>query len=113
MTVLCVLGIRFQRMYLHAREMNWWQQFSIVFSFLEDVLGSSSSSDFAGNLTTSDERDFSALIKEEALDQSVANRLSARWELLSVEVWEFCRALPNMIPFIQESLQVGVLKALV
>ncbi|KAI9368808.1 hypothetical protein BJX61DRAFT_196902 [Aspergillus egyptiacus] len=103
--VLCVLGVRFERTYLHSREMNWSKPFSVVFSFLEDILGSTSSTDFARNLTTADERDFSALLEEETFDKNVASRLCVRWELISIDVWECCTALPYLIGFIQECLQ--------
>ncbi|KAL4805536.1 hypothetical protein BDV18DRAFT_21205 [Aspergillus unguis] len=108
MKVLSVLGVRFERTYLHAREMDWSRQFSIAFSFLEDVLDSSSSTDFASDfprtLTSSDENDFAPLLDEEALNKSVAIRLAYRWEVLSIEVWECCKALPEIIPHIQGSL---------
>jgi hypothetical protein len=106
--VLCVLGIRFERTYLHSREMKWSQPFSIVFSFLEDILNSTSSSDFARTLTTTDEREFTGLIDQGSFDEDLARRLSVRWEKLSIDVWECCKALPKMIEYIQESLQVGV-----
>ncbi|KAL2831176.1 hypothetical protein BDW59DRAFT_7874 [Aspergillus cavernicola] len=102
---LCVLGIRFERTYLHSRGMNWSQEFTIAFSFLEDILRSTSSTDFARILTCTDERDFAELAEEEAFDKILANRLSIRWELLSIDVWECCRALPDMIEYIQECLQ--------
>ncbi|KAL4783057.1 hypothetical protein BJX76DRAFT_348923 [Aspergillus varians] len=103
--VLSVLGIRFERTYLHSREMNWTRPFSIIFSFLEDILNSPTSTEFARNLASSDERDFAALTEEGTLDKSLANRLSVRWELLSIDVWECCRALPDSIEYIQGCLQ--------
>ncbi|KAL2868427.1 uncharacterized protein BJX67DRAFT_57538 [Aspergillus lucknowensis] len=103
--VLCVLGIRFERTYLHSREMKWSRPFSIVFSFLEDVLASESSMDFARTLTGTDERDFSKLVDQEVFNSTLANRLSVQWEKLSIDVWECCRALPDMIEYIQECLQ--------
>ncbi|KAL3489299.1 hypothetical protein BJX62DRAFT_239238 [Aspergillus germanicus] len=103
--VLCVLGIRFERTYLHSREMKWSQPFSIVFFFLEDILNSTSSSDFARTLTTTDEREFTGLIDQGSFDKDLARRLSVRWEKLSIDVWECCKALPKMIEYIQESLQ--------
>ncbi|KAL2808390.1 hypothetical protein BJX63DRAFT_35459 [Aspergillus granulosus] len=103
--VLCVLGIRFERTYLHAREMKWSQPFSIVFFFLEDILNSTSATDFARTLTTADEREFAGLIDQGTFDENLAHRISVRWEKLSIDVWECCKALPKMIEYIQESLQ--------
>ncbi|KAL2836119.1 hypothetical protein BJY01DRAFT_238432 [Aspergillus pseudoustus] len=103
--VLCMLGVRFERTYLHSREMKWSQPFSIVFFFLEDILDSASSTDFARTLTTTDEREFAGLVDQGTFDEKLAHRLSVRWETLSIEVWECCRALPKMIEYVQESLQ--------
>ncbi|KAL3436736.1 hypothetical protein BDV09DRAFT_164295 [Aspergillus tetrazonus] len=103
--VLSVLGVRFARWYLHAQEMDWSRPFSIVFSFLEDMDSSDSPMNFARNLTRSVERDFALLIEGGTLDKTVANRLSERWHLLSVEVWECCKALPETIRFIHECLE--------
>ncbi|KAL4997669.1 hypothetical protein BDV10DRAFT_90329 [Aspergillus recurvatus] len=103
--VLSVLGVRFARWYLHSSEMDWSRPFSIIFSFLEDMDGSDSPMSFARNLTRSDERDFALLIEGRTVDKSVANRLSDRWHLLSVEVWECCKALPESIRFIHECLE--------
>ena len=105
--VLSVLGVRFARWYLHAQEMDWSRPFSIVFSFLEDMDSSDSPVSFARNLTRSVERDFALLIEGGTLDKTVANRLSERWHLLSVEVWECCKALPETIRFIHECLEVS------
>ncbi|KAL3466726.1 hypothetical protein BJX64DRAFT_215452 [Aspergillus heterothallicus] len=103
--VLCVLGTRYERTYLHSKEMNWTRPFSIVFSFLEDILNSASSTDFARTLTTADEREFAGLVAQGVLDAELAHRLSVRWEKLSIDVWECCMALPKIIEYVQESLQ--------
>ncbi|KAL4922239.1 hypothetical protein BDW62DRAFT_80010 [Aspergillus aurantiobrunneus] len=104
--VLCVLGIRFERTYLHSRDMNWSRPFSIAFSLFEDIERSSSSSlELARGLTSLDEQDFAALTEEGTFDKNIANRLSVRWELLSIDVWECCKALPDQLEVIQESLQ--------
>ncbi|KAL4863783.1 hypothetical protein BDV12DRAFT_22373 [Aspergillus spectabilis] len=103
--VLAVLGIRFQRTYLHSQEMNWFRPFSVSFSFLEDVLNSRSPEDFARNMTSADEEGFASLIEEGSFDHSVANRLAVQWEALSIGVWECCKALPDQIEYIQACLQ--------
>ncbi|RDW86210.1 uncharacterized protein DSM5745_02852 [Aspergillus mulundensis] len=103
--VLGVLGVRFERFYSHAPEMNWSKSFSITFSFLEDIAGSDSPMDLAHSLFNSDKRDFAALTEEGYFNHSVANRLSDRWYSLSTEVWECCKALPETIGYVQESLQ--------
>ncbi|KAL4906848.1 hypothetical protein BDW74DRAFT_128576 [Aspergillus multicolor] len=103
--VLGVLGIRFERSYLHAPEMNWSKLFSIAFSFLEDIDSSGSPMDLAHSLINSDKRDFAALTEEGYFNHSVANRLSNRWLSLSTEVFECCKALPEMVVYITGSLQ--------
>ncbi|KKK13868.1 hypothetical protein AOCH_001522 [Aspergillus ochraceoroseus] len=103
--VLSVLGVRFQRTYVHARAMEWTRPFNVAFSFLEDLLGSTSSMDFARTLTNADERDFSGIVEQGIFDQSLIQRLCIQWELLSLDVWECCTALPDMVGSIQECLQ--------
>ncbi|KAL4970050.1 uncharacterized protein BDV14DRAFT_195587 [Aspergillus stella-maris] len=109
LTVLALLEVRFQQRYLHAGEMSWSQPFSVAHSFLEDFQTATSTSTsikyFASILTESDERDFAALIEGDTLDERAASRLSARWENLSFEVWEFCKALPDQIDTILRLLE--------
>ncbi|KAL4924876.1 uncharacterized protein BDV17DRAFT_201029 [Aspergillus undulatus] len=102
--VLGVLGARFERVYLRAGKMNWTKPFSIAHSFLEDIRTADDYVDFARNLTENDEQVFLAFVEEEDFDYNLANRLSVRWELLSIEVWDCCRALPDLMGFIQKSL---------
>ena len=83
--------------------MNWIQPFDIDFSLYEDLTGSTSAADFARTLTNADERSFSALTP-----QQIMAKLLTKWESLSIEVWECCTALPDMIPYIQDCVQVRV-----
>ncbi|KAE8147800.1 hypothetical protein BDV25DRAFT_159603 [Aspergillus avenaceus] len=104
--VLSVLGVRFERQYLHVRTMNWSQYFDVEFSFLEDLTGSTSAEDFARTLTNVDERKFSALAPQHIItDDPIVKQILAQWELLTVHVWECCTALPDTIPYIQECVQ--------
>ncbi|KAL5332826.1 hypothetical protein BJX70DRAFT_406907 [Aspergillus crustosus] len=103
--VLAVLGVRFERVYLHSREMNWTRHFSVSFSFLEDILESTPTNDLAGTLTSNDEKEFAKLFEDQTFDHSMAKRLALRWEVLSIEVWECCKAVPDLIEYIQSSLQ--------
>ncbi|THC89726.1 hypothetical protein EYZ11_010829 [Aspergillus tanneri] len=104
--VLSVLGVRYQRKYVHVRNMNWHRQFNVTFSFLEDLMGSTSAADFARSLTNLDESHFSALTQQNLTDHdAVASRILIQWELLSIDVWESCTALPHMIGYIQECVQ--------
>ncbi|KAL4884729.1 hypothetical protein BJY04DRAFT_169827 [Aspergillus karnatakaensis] len=103
--VLAVLGIRFERTYLHSPEMNWTRPFSVGFSFLEDIITSTSTDDLARALTSADEREFGKLIEDQIFDHGVANRLAIAWEVLSTDVWECCRAVPDLLEYIQGSLE--------
>ncbi|KAL3471297.1 hypothetical protein BJX99DRAFT_266909 [Aspergillus californicus] len=103
--VLCLLEVRFERTYLHPREMTWSRPFSVAFSFLEDAINSISPTEFAVTLNTTDERAFAALVEGDIFDEALANRLAIRWETLSLEVWECCRALPDELERIQGCLQ--------
>lgn len=104
--VLCVLKVRFQRHYVHARTMDWIQPFNVDFSLYEDLTGSTSAADFARTITTVDERSFSALTPQQVMAEDAAvKRLLTEWESLSIDVWECCTALPDMIPYIQDCVQ--------
>lgn len=105
--VLSVLRVRFERQYVHARTMDWIQPFDIDFSLYEDLTGSTSAADFARTLTNADERSFSALTPQQVIaEDPVVTKLLSKWESLSIEVWECCTALPDMIPYIQDCVQV-------
>ncbi|KAE8354249.1 hypothetical protein BDV28DRAFT_131347 [Aspergillus coremiiformis] len=104
--VLSVLSVRFQRQYGHGRKMNWVQPFNVDISFYEDLTGSTSAADFARTITNADERSFSAITPQQVMtEDAVFQRLLLKWESLSVDVWECCTALPDMIPFIQDCVQ--------
>ncbi|PKY07835.1 hypothetical protein P168DRAFT_3216 [Aspergillus campestris IBT 28561] len=104
--VLSVLGVRFQRTYVHAREMDWTRPFNVAFSFLEDLLDATSPVDFARTLTSADEEQFATLTPQSFVTQdATANNLMKRWEMQSIDVWECCTGLPENIAYIQECLQ--------
>ena len=66
---------------------------------------------FARNLTRSVKQDLALLIEGGTLDKSVADRMPERWHLLSVEVRECCKALPETISFIRECLEISYRRA--
>ncbi|KAL4892915.1 hypothetical protein BDV59DRAFT_202275 [Aspergillus ambiguus] len=104
--VLAVLSVRFQRMYVHAREMDWSRPFNVEFSFLEDLLAATSPKDFARTLTTADEGMFGKLTVQSILgEDAVTRRILVQWDHLSIDVWECCTGLPDMIATIQECVQ--------
>ncbi|KAF9889784.1 hypothetical protein FE257_006874 [Aspergillus nanangensis] len=104
--VLSLLSVRFQRMYVHSREMSWTRQFNVGFSFLEDILNATSAPDFASTTTSSDAGLFTQLTVQDIVEEGViTKRILAQWDLMSIEVWECCTGLPDLIPFIQECLQ--------
>ena len=106
--VLCVLEIRFRRMYLHIPEMDWNESFDTTVTFFEDVLASTSAVDLARTLTTTDEGHFSELDEQGLMSESpVARQIVVEWHTLSMAVWEVCSALPDLIPSIQECVQVS------
>ncbi|KAK1144883.1 hypothetical protein N8T08_004896 [Aspergillus melleus] len=104
--VLSVLAVRYQRVYIHARDMNWFQPFDINYTFFEDLTESISAVDFARTLTNADVRSFTVLTEQGLTDNdtAVANLVS-KWDDLSTVVWECCTALPQLIGTIQECVQ--------
>lgn len=105
--VLAVLGVRFQRTYVHTREMSWTKQFNVAFSFLEDVLAATSPSDFSRTLMSADEAIFGKLTVQGIMEMdAVTKKIITQWDMLSLDVWECCTGLPDMIPYIQECVQV-------
>lgn len=105
--VLCVLEVRFRRTYVHASEMNWKHYFDTGITFLADVLASTSAEDLAGTLTSIDENHFSGLNPQNAMPESPAVwHINTEWNSLSMAVWEVCSALPELIGYIQECVQV-------
>ncbi|RAK96544.1 uncharacterized protein BO80DRAFT_458858 [Aspergillus ibericus CBS 121593] len=104
--VLSVLGARFERTYIHAREMNWTKPFAVDFSFLEDLTASMSADDFAKTITTGDQSCFSGLTQKSFVEpDAVIKRLLVTWELMSMAVWECCTGLPELIEYIEELAQ--------
>lgn len=105
--VLCVLEVRFRRTYVHVPEMNWNEYFDTSVVFLEDVLASTSAEDLAGTLTSTDESHFSELNQQGVMPESpMAWQINTGWHFLSMAVWEVCSALPELIGYIQECVQV-------
>ncbi|OOF98628.1 hypothetical protein ASPCADRAFT_41618 [Aspergillus carbonarius ITEM 5010] len=104
--VLSVLAARFQRTYVHVREINWTKPFSVDFSFLEGLTASTSADDFAKTITGVDQDGFSGLSQKSFVEpDAIIKRLLVTWELLSMAVWECCTGLPEMIGYIQEVVQ--------
>ncbi|EAW09278.1 uncharacterized protein ACLA_034810 [Aspergillus clavatus NRRL 1] len=104
--VLSALAVRFEQAYVHVREMNWDQPFNTAVCFLDDLLASTSASDFARTLTNIDEGHFSQLTPQDMIEDSpMVAQLAEEWELLSTATWECCTALPDLIPYIQECVE--------
>ncbi|PYH92686.1 hypothetical protein BO71DRAFT_356806 [Aspergillus ellipticus CBS 707.79] len=104
--VLSVLGVRFKRTYVHTREMNWTRPFGVEFTFLEDLLGSTSGADFAHTITNYDVRAFTGLSQKSFVEpDGFIKGLLTQWETLSTTVWECCTGLPDQIGNIQDCVQ--------
>lgn len=105
--VLCVSAVRFKQTYVHARQMNWTQPFKINLTFLEDLTTSTSPLDFAQTMSHVDEGYFKGLSHKSFKEPGpVVKRIFTEWELLSIAVWECCTALPDLVGYIQECVQV-------
>lgn len=88
--------------------MDWNESFDTTVTFFEDVLASTSAVDLARTLTTTDEGHFSELDEQGLMSESpVARQIVVEWHTLSMAVWEVCSALPDLIPSIQECVQVS------
>lgn len=93
---------------MQTQKMDWSRKFDTAIPFLEDLLMSTSAVDFARNLTSNDEDDFEKLSEQNVIaEDAVVRRLVAKWHMLSIEVWECCSALPDLISDIQECIQVS------
>jgi hypothetical protein len=89
--------------------MSWSQPFDVDFTFYEDLTGSTSAADFAHTLTKLDRHNFSNLQPQNIMaEDAVLTRLLNQWETLSIAVWECCTALPDLIPYIQDCVQVSL-----
>ncbi|KAJ5144479.1 Guanine-nucleotide dissociation stimulator CDC25, partial [Penicillium atrosanguineum] len=106
--ILSVLGARFEKQYIHTAVLNWQTPFDTKRSFLEDCLTSTSPTDLADTLASTDEMNFSALSGQSiAVDNVEVKNLVDNWHSLSSSVWECCSSLPNMmIPYLRECAQV-------
>ncbi|PYH61953.1 uncharacterized protein BO96DRAFT_325270 [Aspergillus niger CBS 101883] len=105
---LSVLGVRFTRTYVHAREMNWTKPFSVEIPLLDelDLTNPAPALDFAKTTTAVDEEYFSGLSHKSFVEpDAIIKRLLVLWELRSLEVWECCTGLPDMIGYIQEIVE--------
>ncbi|KAJ5624522.1 hypothetical protein N7510_000831 [Penicillium lagena] len=101
-----VLAVRFQRQYIHSRDMNWKLPFDTSIAFLEYCLTSMTAVDLAHTLTSTDEVDFAGLSRTNLVaEDAVVKRILADWRTLSTSVWECCSALPDLIPHLQDCAQ--------
>jgi hypothetical protein len=107
--VLSVLSIRFRRIYVQAAEMDWKTAFDTSVSFLDDLLTSISSRDLTRTLTRSDQADFSRLSREQVMRENdpTVEALLEKWYALSNAVWECCTALPELVSYMQDCIEVG------
>lgn len=107
--LLSVLAVRYQRVYIHARDMDWRRPFDIDHTFFEDLTEAISAVDFARTLTNADMRSFAVLTEQGIGDNADMASLVTKWDDLSIVVWECCTALPQFIGTIQECVQVYLL----
>lgn len=107
--MLSVLAIRFRRQYAHAANMNWKAPFDTSTAFLEDCLSYTSPTDLALNMKGLDEHHFTEINRNMLVaDDATVRQLFVHWRTLSISVWECCCALPDLIPHLQECVQVSI-----
>ena len=107
--MLSVLAIRFRRQYAHAAAMDWETPFDTSLTFLEDCLTYSSPMDLALNMKSLDEHQFADVTRQKLVtDDAVVRQLFAHGRTLSVSVWECCCALPDLVPYFQDCIQVSI-----
>ncbi|PWY82197.1 hypothetical protein BO70DRAFT_291758 [Aspergillus heteromorphus CBS 117.55] len=103
--VLSVLGVRFKRTYVHAREISWTQPFDVEHAFLEELLMSTSGADLARTLDADDKNSFTGLTQKSFIEpDALLKGLLAQWEILGTTVWECCTGLPDHIAKLQDCL---------
>lgn len=106
--LLSVVSIRFQQTYIHVPYMDWHKKLDTQVPLLNSLLSSLSATDFARSLTRSDESKFSQLSREKLMGEQnpTVEALHERWSTLSMNVYECCTALPEIVPYIQQSAEV-------
>lgn len=107
--MLSVLAVRFRRQYAHAAAMNWKTPFDTSLAFLEDCLTYSSPMDLALNMKGLDEHQFAEITRQALVtDDAAVRQLFVNWQTLNISVWECCCALPDLIPYLQDCVQVSI-----
>jgi hypothetical protein len=88
--------------------MDWHKKLDTQVPLLDSLLSSLSASDFARSLTRSDESKFSQLSREKLMAEQnpTVEALHERWSTLSMNVYECCIALPEIVSYIQQSAEV-------
>jgi hypothetical protein len=111
--VLSVLAVRFRKTYVHVSEMDWDHRFDTSVPFLDDLLVSISPTDLARTLTDGDESDFAPLSRSQITveNQPTVDALQKKWHALSLAVWESCTALPELVGYIRECIEVSCVKS--
>lgn len=91
--------------------MNWNRKFDTSVPFLDDLLSSISSRDLTRTLTRSDQADFSRVSREQVMRENdpMVESLNRKWHTLSAAVWECCTALPELVSYMQDCIEVGSL----
>lgn len=106
--ILSILANRFRQNYVHVARMNWTQPFETRLPFLEDVFLSTDTHDLARILTSTDQASFVGLTRQDIVNGSPrAKKLQENWQSLSMEVYECCSAVPEIIPYFQETMEVS------
>lgn len=107
--VLSVLAVRFRQTYVHVPTMDWNHKFETSVPFLDDLLASISPADLAHTLHRSDESDFARLSRSQITveNEPTVDALHNKWHKLSCAVWECCTALPELVGYIRECIEVG------
>lgn len=105
---LSVVGIRFQKTHIHVPNVDWHTRIDTRAPFLNNLLASLSATELARSLSRADEAMFAQLSREQLANKHspIIEALHARWCDLAVAVWECCTALPDIIPWIQECIEV-------
>ncbi|CRG82879.1 Piezo-type mechanosensitive ion channel component 1 [Talaromyces islandicus] len=106
--LLSVVSIRFQQTYIHVPHMDWHKKLDTQVPLLNSLLASHSATDFARSLTRSDDSKLSQLSREKLIDDKnpTVEALHERWSTLSTNVYECCTALPETVPYIQQSAEI-------
>ncbi|KAJ6117961.1 hypothetical protein N7523_005712 [Penicillium sp. IBT 18751x] len=108
MKMLSVLGFQFEKQYIHTVVLDWQAPFNTELPFLRDLLDSTSATDLAYSLTSTDVTEFSKLSGQSlVVDNVEVQNLLKNWHSLSSSVWECCSSLPDIvIPYLHECAEV-------